>query len=103
MRVDVPCALVQPLVTRKSLAEASVLNPGPSVVRFGAAGYLPNRSRARVALCAVASSGLGPSRVSQIGCDLNQPCRRGCFLLCPEGDELEACPRGPEAVVGCGD
>ena len=43
--------------------------PGPSVVRFGAAGYVPNRSRARVALCAVASSGLRPSRGSLIGCD----------------------------------
>jgi hypothetical protein len=40
-----------------------------------------NRRRARVALCAVASSGLRPSRVLQIGCDSNQPFRSGCFLL----------------------
>jgi hypothetical protein len=38
--------------------------PGPSVVRVGAADDLPNRRRARVALCAVASSGLRPSRDS---------------------------------------
>ncbi len=37
-------------------------NFGASVVCFGAADDASNRSRARVALCAVASSGLRPSR-----------------------------------------
>jgi hypothetical protein len=44
-----------------------------------------NRRRARVALCAVASSGVRLSRVPQIGCDSNQPFRSECFLLCPGG------------------
>jgi hypothetical protein len=34
---------------------------------------------------------LGRLGLSQIGRDPNHPCRRGRFLLCPEGDELEAC------------
>ncbi len=63
MRVEVPCALVRPLVTRKSLAEASVLIPGPrwcASVRLTMCRTAVERESR---LCAVASSGLRPSRV----------------------------------------
>ncbi len=63
MPVDVPCALVRPLVTRKSRLGPSCA--GFPVPRWSASVRLTvsNRSRARVALCAVAASGLKPSAV----------------------------------------
>ena len=75
MRADVPMTLVRPLVTSKSHLGPSVLIPGPSVVRFVAADYVPNRSRARVALRAVASSGLRPSRAVSNRLRPDQPFR----------------------------
>ena len=58
-------------------------------LRFSAAGPLPNRSNEReVALCAVASSVLRPSRVFYSAAILNN--RFGCCsLLCPEGEQFE--------------
>jgi hypothetical protein len=63
----------------------------------------PNRSRAQ-SRC-VPSPGVASSRLGrfQIGCDPDQPFRRGRFLLCPYGRRARSVPRGPEAVVGGGD
>ena len=58
-------------------------------------GPLPNRSNEReVALCAVASSGLRPSRGSRVGCDRYQPFRSyGASCCGPEGEQFEDAPR----------
>jgi hypothetical protein len=64
----------------------------PSVARFGAVARCANRRNERVVAGDAASSGLGPSREVSDPLRPYQPFRRcGCFSLCPEGDELEAC------------
>ena len=63
MRADVPMTLSATSRDEKVAVGRSVLISEPSVVRCGAVGHVPNRCRAPVALCAVASSSLRPSRV----------------------------------------
>jgi hypothetical protein len=94
VRLDVPVTLGRALVTRKALVGRSLWFSGPSVVRFVAADFKSNRSRAQsrcVPLPRVASGRLG---LFQIGCDPTNRSGAGASCCGPEGDELEACSTG---------
>jgi hypothetical protein len=66
--------------------------PGPTVVRFDAAGVVPNRSGERLVAGAAASSGFRPSREvpNRLRPSPTVPGYKGGFVLWPSGRQLEA-------------
>jgi len=63
-----------------------------------------NRSRARVALCAVAASGLKPSQaVSKSAATLTNRSGEGASCCALRATSSKHGPRGPEADMGSGD
>jgi hypothetical protein len=93
VRLDVPVTLGRALVTRKALVGRSLWFSGPSVVRFVAADFKSNRSRAQsrcVPLPRVASGRLG---LFQIGCDPTNRSGAGASCCGPRATSSKRAPR----------